>query len=244
MKRTLLLIATVLLVTSLAAQPFILKELNGNDITNDTVDVYGLSTDPYLAFEIDVTNNTDVARNVVVRKEHLDIPEGVTVVMCWYSCYSPDTYLTPEPIMVQPNETRTEFVEDLYFPGDTFGTYIAKFVFFDLENTRDSSYVVVKHHIGGVGMEDKSPAKTAYISNAYPNPAASTVNFDITLPENVINSKIQISNLLGTIIKVVDIKPQGNRVSVNVSDLKNGVYFYSLTVNNNATITRKFVVNR
>lgn len=242
MKRTLLLFATVLFCTTLFAQPFIIKDKNGNVVTNDTVVAYGLSSDAYLAFGVDVTNNTDTPRNVLVRKEHIDIPDGVTLMMCWKSCYSPDTYITPEHLTIQPGETRTEFVEDLYFP-DTFATYTAKFIFFDMDNTRDSSYVVVKHYIGGVSIAENQ-AKEAYISNAYPNPAVSVVNLDFKLPSSASNAKIHISNLLGTSIKVIDINNKEGIASINVSDLKNGVYFYSLTINNSATITRKFVVKR
>ncbi len=243
MKRTILLFATVLFFTTLSAQPFLIKDKNGNNVTSDTIVAYGMSPDGGMAVGADVTNNTETPRNVLVRKEHIYIPEGITVMMCWKSCYAPDTYITPEYLTIQPGETKTEFVEDFFYPAETFGIFTVKYVFFDMDNTRDSSYVVIKHIIGGVGVKENI-AKSVYISNAYPNPAVSIVNLDFKLPVNASNAKIQISNLLGTSIKVIDLNTKEGKASINISDLKNGVYFYSLTINNSATITRKFVVKR
>ena len=80
-------------------------------------------------------------------------------------------------------------------------------------------------------------------SNAYPNPANNTVSFDYEM-QNANSAAVAIYNMMGQEVVRQDLNLGGSRVDINVSDLNEGVYFYSLIVNNQTVKTNKFVVSR
>lgn len=244
MKRILLLFASILLLTAASAQSFSLKDKEGNDITGTTIDFLCTPAFGYASFKLDVVNVSAVAKNVKVRKVELSMlpaVEGLTI--CWVSCYPTFVFESPDSILIAPNELSPNFEGDIAYPANTLGTSTAKFIFFDIDNPNDSSFVIVNFNIGFLGRNDIL-VKSARVSNAYPNPASSMVYVDYKLPANTSNAKLKISNLLGTSVSTVDLTKNEGKAAVNVNDLKNGVYFYSIMINNSATVTRKFVVKR
>jgi hypothetical protein len=243
MKRTLLLIASLIYFTSLSAQSLLLKDSNDQDITGKTVDTL-FSPDALIGvYNVKVQNTSATAINVKVRVYEIQRLEGVLSYFCWTSCYEPGTMESPDAMEIGPDAVITDFSGDIEYSTGLKGLYSVKYVFFDADNTTDSSYVILNFNLGTLGRPDNM-VKAAKISNAYPNPATSNIYIDYKLPSNVSNAKIKISNLLGNTIEVVDLTTYEGKASFNVSNLKNGVYFYSLMINNSATITRKFVVNR
>jgi hypothetical protein len=57
----------------------------------------------------------------------------------------------------------------------------------------------------------------------YPNPISSQLNIKY---QNASDSKLQIADILGTVLFEIDLAKEVHEVSVNVSSLKAGVYFY------------------
>jgi hypothetical protein len=82
--------------------------------------------------------------------------------------------------------------------------------------------------------------------NAYPNPAnnSTTITYSLNKSGNV---NIVITDIMGRTVKTME---QGSQVAgtsynvnLNTSDLANGTYFYTLSVDGERQ-TKKFVVNR
>lgn len=243
MKRTLLLIITLIFFTGLSAQSLVLKNSDGAVITGTTIDLLVNPELGYGNYHVNVMNNSSSAMNVKVRVHEVNLLEGLSCFFCWESCYAPGVLESPGALEIGAGETRTDFEGDITFTTGLKGLYTTKYVFFNAENPDDSSFVIVNYNLGYLGTPENS-LKSAKVSNAYPNPAISNVYIDYRLPSNVTNAKIKISNLLGNTLEVVDLTAQEGKATVNVSNLKNGVYFYSLMINNSATVTRKFIVNR
>lgn len=244
MKRTLLLIVSLIFFTGLSAQSLVLKNSDNTVITGGSVDLLFSPELGYGSCHVGVMNNTSTVKNVKVKVYQLNALEGITsAYFCWVSCYLPGTVVSPDALEILPGETSTNFEGDIEYTAGLKGVYSTKYVFFDVDNPNDSSSVTVNYNLGFLGNPENI-VKSAKVSNAYPNPATSNVYIDYRLPSNVSNAKIKISNLLGNTMDVVDLIAQEGKATVNVSNLKNGVYFYSLMINNSATVTRKFVVNR
>jgi hypothetical protein len=80
------------------------------------------------------------------------------------------------------------------------------------------------------------------ISEAYPNPAAHYIQFDYRLTDRMSEGKITVFNLLGSIVGEHRLNNYDNRLQIPVHNLKAGIYFYTISVNNKSLITKKFVV--
>ena len=76
------------------------------------------------------------------------------------------------------------------------------------------------------------------LSNTYPNPASNFVNFDCEMQ----NASVAIYNMMGQEVIRQDVND--SHVSINISDLTDGIYFYSVIVNGEAVKTSKLVVRK
>ncbi len=111
-------------------------------------------------------------------------------------------------------------------------------------------------HVGGVcpmirmilGTEASLPENISVASslNLFPNPANNEASISYTLNKSG-NVSIVITDIMGRTVKTMN---QGNQVAgeqynvnLSTSDLANGTYFYTMTVNGEKQ-TKKFVVNR
>ena len=246
MKRLLLsLSAGLLMVSTVFSQSFVVKDKEGNEVTGQTIDHYCAPSTGYamVSLGLDVFNVATTAKNVKVRKYDFNLVEGSTSSICWASCYQPNVFETPEPILIEPGTFSPNFTGDLSY-GAIQGTSTVKFVFFDIDNSQDSSFVVINFIIGTLGVNNPAAIKSATVSNAYPNPAVSATNIDYRLPSGVSNAKIKINTLLGTTIREISLSNSEGKAQVDVTNLPNGIYVYTLFVNNSAVATRKFVVQR
>lgn len=92
------------------------------------------------------------------------------------------------------------------------------------------------------GIDEEEAGATV---KAYPNPAKDFTTIEYTLRENA-NVAISMTDLTGKIVYSNDLGKRDagtSNVIVNTSELSNGVYMYTLTVNNKK-VTRRIIVNR
>ncbi|WP_375561902.1 T9SS type A sorting domain-containing protein [Bernardetia sp. OM2101] len=80
------------------------------------------------------------------------------------------------------------------------------------------------------------------ISEAYPNPAAHYIQFDYRMTDRMSEGKISVYNLLGSLVGEHRLNNYDNRIQIPVDNMKAGIYFYTISVNNKSLITKKFVV--
>jgi hypothetical protein len=81
-------------------------------------------------------------------------------------------------------------------------------------------------------------------SKVFPNPAQNTVNFKIEIQENLINSMIVISDLVGRKIFTIQVEDASLPIELNVTEFTNGIYFYSVYNNNILLETEKFTIQK
>ena len=92
------------------------------------------------------------------------------------------------------------------------------------------------------GISDNSIVEE--FSNAYPMPASDIVSFDYNFSSSANEAYVAIYSMTGQEIMRSDINDLQGKVSFNVSDLADGVYFYSLVVNGKTEKSSKLVVSR
>ncbi len=82
------------------------------------------------------------------------------------------------------------------------------------------------------------------ISNLFPNPATEFIRFDYQLAHDAPRATITIRNVLGSELKSVLLSQRSTHLQLSIEDLKPGVYFYTLTLDEENVITQKFMVKR
>jgi Secretion system C-terminal sorting domain len=86
--------------------------------------------------------------------------------------------------------------------------------------------------------------KSAFLGEAYPNPAAESFTIDYELPENSINAIVSLHDLSGKTIKQIELNGSTGRQQLNMTvvDLPSGMYFYSLEIDGNRQMTKRISV--
>ena len=92
------------------------------------------------------------------------------------------------------------------------------------------------------GVEDVN--NIAEFSNAYPMPASDVVNFDYSFNSDVNSAMVAVYNMMGQEVLRSDISGMSGKHSLNVSDLADGVYFYSLIVNGKTEKSNKLIIRK
>ena len=195
------------------------------------------SSDAIVLDAIDVKNTGSSAINVKCIRENIDIVPGTTNSFCWGLCYPPTTDTSAIAVSIDAGGIYDEFSGD-YYPNGNEGASTIKYTYYEEQNP-DNKISVVVIYSTTVGVDDPSNYE---LSAAYPNPANSFVKFDYNFNEMPANSKVMIYDLLGSKVKEIGINNSFGSLKINTSDLKDGIYFYSLVVNNEATKTQKLII--
>jgi hypothetical protein len=196
----------------------------------------------WLYAHMSIKNVSNSDKYVKARKHEVSIVPGSENTFCWVICWLNTVFTSPSGLTLVPGETNDTFSGDYISHGNS-GVSIMRYTFFDDENPNDSVYFYAEFNAGTVGINNPVSEKIS-VSNAYPNPARDQVSFDYDLPHSVSDASIRIQNLLGSVVKEVQLRDASGKVTLDVNDLNDGFYFYSITANNEIIDTRRLVIAR
>ena len=243
MKKLLLIfIASLLLVGVTHAQDLTLS-WEGESL-GDTVMVVGLPGDFEIVLEALISNNTDTDMKLLVFRERLDLIEGASSAFCWGLCYSPDVDTSLDNHTVKAGESSVpgEF-SGHYYPYEVVGTSTIKYTFYNMDNPEIRVSIVCKFKASPEGIAEEA-MRGGSLSEIYPNPATSSVSLDYQLTAQVNEASVKVFNILGAMVKEADLNRGEGKMRMDIADLKNGVYFYSVIVNGDVYQTKKLIVQR
>jgi len=80
------------------------------------------------------------------------------------------------------------------------------------------------------------------LSDARPNPAKDHTWIHFSLPENFLSAQITIRNLVGAVVLNEQIAAGSDRIRLNTQDLTNGIYIYSLVINNQTVKSKRLII--
>jgi hypothetical protein len=235
-------VATFLSFVYVEAQSLSLS-WEGNAVADTTI----LWVDPAdgnpTSFHAIVTNISDKLINVKVLRTNIDLVDGSSNSFCFASQCYPDfmdesaAYL---PLVAGDSSPEDDFHGDFISNGK-LGISIVKYKFFDIANEDDFVEAVVKFWSSPEAISEEI-ANKVNVSDAYPNPASNKFNIDYNFDINFNQARLKIVNLLGSVVKEVEIDQNSNKLSIDISDLNAGVYFYSVVVDNEVFQTKKLVI--
>ena len=243
MKKFLLSLVLMTFAGYMSAQSLSFK-YEGNAVEpGTTIDIVSDLNDAMeLVIDLDVINTTDADINVVLEMES-DPSNPTQDYFCWGTCYMPGV-LSGSNIVKAGGEGifngHCGFYDTDWNTLPVGSTAKVTYTFYD-ERNQDVKYSFNVNFTYNP-EQDVEEINTIF-SNAYPNPANNTVSFDYDM-QNANSAAVAIYNMMGQEVVRQDLNLGGSRVDINVSDLNEGVYFYSLIVNNQTVKTNKFVVSR
>ena len=82
------------------------------------------------------------------------------------------------------------------------------------------------------------PSKSNF--SVYPNPSSSELNILYNFPEEESESMLVLSDLQGRVVMTYDLEFDFDEKSINIADLKSGVYFVSIK-SGNSVVSKKFI---
>lgn len=242
MKKLILLflfIFTLTLARVIAQNPIEIYDNANNLVTGTTITAYSSDINvETIDMILKVKNNTtDTLKLYVRRIINSEVPGTENVICFGVTCYSSSVDITLDVRKVPGGKIDSSFVSH-YSPNMHPGVTSITYEFFD-NHAFVAAQVTVNYNLSllSIGTELKS----FDISAAYPNPASGSTSIEYKIPIGR-DGKIVLRNLLGSVVHEVNLeKPEGKAV-INTSNLIDGLYFYSVLINNKIEITRKLVI--
>lgn len=241
MKKISVLILSLVFVATLGFSQNLKIYYNGNLLTNNQeINVYGNPSD-YIYVPMKVKNVGTSTISMKVKKIEHSLLTGSENAYCFAgNCFVPEIIISPNTAVIPANQFDTSFTADYNGLGKS-GTSIISYVFFNINNVNDSVSVKVNYITSLNSINDISKADI-YFSDAYPNPANNSTTIAYVLPKATNTASIRISNILGSKISEYSLEDLNGRKTIDISNFNEGIYFYSLIVNNKIYFTKKLLV--
>ncbi|MFO7977279.1 MAG: T9SS type A sorting domain-containing protein [Bacteroidales bacterium] len=227
-----------------AGQQLLLLDSQNRDISNDTLIISGSPQDELLKATLFLHNGASQQTQVWIRIIDEDLLPGAEISFCRNTrCYTHQELTLAQPLETLAGKKLSR--EDLYgnyYPGGQTGTSTVTYEFFSDNGAFDPVRVVVRYaaegHAPGISQRLFS------ISSPSPNPAAIYTHFSYSIPLEINQAFLIVRDLTGTVVLEEPVDVNDTRARLNVSDLSNGIFLYSLVLDGQPVVTRKLIVSR
>lgn len=241
--KKLILLTTIILISFLTTrgQNLTLSNDDGN-VSNGTEITVSGALGPLLTCPMYVTNNGTSSINVKVRKKINFLVPGAEATFCWAgSCWGADVFVSDDYVAINAGETNNSSFVGEYDPKGFEGTSYVMYTFFDMNSPNDSVSFVAKYVVMPASISDIH--ENLYISSAYPNPSDKSTYINYIFPFAGYQNSIVLHDMMGNeVLKFQLIEKKGN-VRIDTYQLPEGIYFYSVIIENNIYYTKKLVVS-
>jgi hypothetical protein len=228
-------------------QSIVLLDDNNALISNTTVDV-NIASGSSATKEVLITNQGSIPDTIKAIRTIKTIDAGDQTQFCFGGlCYAYSTNVSSLSVIVGAGDT-VNFFENgfhaLFNAGSACVTRAVHYQFYNIHHSLDTTGVTLRYVCATTDVNELSP-ETGTISNVYPNPANSLVSVKYDLTESSQKGKIVFYDLLGKAVKEILLNDKQDGIAkINVSDLSQGIYFYSLLMDDKVISTKKLVINR
>ncbi len=193
-------------------------------------------------FSAMVHNATATSMLIKVRRTEVSVLDSTTNYIYWGTTYPSDVDEPDSTVFVLASgSTDTSWFSAYYNPNNKIGTSLVEYTFFNVNNEEQNVKILVKYWASPEGVSDH-PFSAGNFSNIYPNPASRTVSIDYSLSPAAQLAQLKIFNLFGNVVKEARLERGAGKLSVNISDLKGGIYFYAIIVNGHVLKTKKLII--
>ncbi len=192
-----------------------------------------------------IRNRSNKTILLKIRRADKQISSGSSNYFCWGDeCFNKQTDQMPNSIILAPGQTTSKF-SSVLLAGITEAQSTVKYQFFDKNNPEDMVEYEVFYNV----FEKRPDAillknRNIQISNVYPNPVREFAAIDYNILDDDKDIKIVLHNVLGGIVHEYELSTREHSLVIRTEDLNPGVYFYSVYIDNDNVITKKFIIKR
>src|SRR5690554_6734970 len=213
-------------------------------VLNDAVEFTGLVNTSQRKSLI-LQNNSEEAKEYVLKFMRGNIASSQDVKICLGDiCYDPKKDLARVKLTLEPGEVYT----DLYLEFDmgiteTKGTFDLHFS--NTQNLRDVFIIECTYNVENPDDDNqKIDNKDIKMGSVFPNPSDRIAQIEYEIKNPNVSARIVVNSFIGNPVFDFTLDPRQNSVVINVSDLNPGVYLYTLILDNQNIVTKKFVVKK
>ncbi len=190
-----------------------------------------------------IQNESDTRKSYNLRFLRGNIGTSQNIKLCIGEiCFDPRKDLAKIKLSLKPNE----IVTDLYLEFDfgiveTKGNFELHFI--NPDNNRDLFVIEAIYNTSNPNKDlDLTDHRDISIGSVYPNPSNRIAQIDYNFKNPNAVAKISINSFIGNPVAEYRLDPRQNTLVMNVDNLRPGVYFYTLFIDNKNIITKKLVV--
>lgn len=223
----------------------IVEQGHTTPLNGDTLKVFVAQDDQYyldfgfVAVHIDVTNTASTSKQLTVTRTIISEPIQWQDQVCWGTgCFDAlgDPYMTPTS-WAPDLTTGTSFeLKPQYDPKNVSGVGHYRYYLTDYQNSNEYlDSVDVMLTFGTNSIKEQKNLDLSF--NVSPNPASNFVN--ITMNNSSDDCIVKLIDVLGNEILSDRIRGAKN---IDVSNLKNGIYFVTVSSKDQKVLSRKMIV--
>lgn len=222
-------------ITALAGQVQLFKSDGTEILPNSILKVIGSPSEPINELVVYVSNLQDFGGLLNVEQKVIENINGSDNRFYWNT-----TKKTSKKNFIDAFESNKELVFE-FNPNNYTGKSIIEYSI-SLNNSPEKSFNFTIEYQIDQANSSFTDLNNYEISEAYPNPVISDAKFDYIFPLHYREAKIIIRSLLGSIIVEQSFEGTQGTMNINLQDVQNGIYFYSIVIESEIKETKKLII--
>lgn len=190
-------------------------------------------------------NESNQSKTYLLKNLRGNVGSSQKVKICiGEQCFDPKRDLAKIKISLEPGEIMTDlYLEFEMGIVETMGSFDLFFV--NAENIRETFMVEARYSVSNPNTKiDEFDYKDIKLSDVYPNPSSRIAQLDYQFKNPRVKAKITINSFIGNPIAEYELDPERSTLSINVSEFKEGIYFYTLFLDNKNIVTKKLQIKK
>lgn len=249
MKRFITILILLFISFTFYGQNLVLKDKNGKQVNNDTVEVIFYPGQYHgwveITSEIFIENTSVDTLEVGFRKVQYNPTKAFEYHSFCFAgfCVDSSTYVAPFPTYIYPRKTDSSFSGHFRFDDILHepGTYLVSYHFYNINDSLDTAMVyVVYNTLNQVSI--KESLGSIAILNAFPNPATDRITIVYEMPGIGENYSLIVANVFGKCMYQKSLHQASEIITIDTKNWGIGMYLFAITEDNRCLISKKFTI--
>lgn len=193
------------------------------------------------AEKFQIQNYSNLDKSIKVKTNINNLQGGATLQICYEdNCQESSSSL----IVNVPANSLSNEISIILNGGLSNYKEIAYFEFIDM-NIDKGIKKEVELNVSNERTQELFFSKNdIQVKSFFPNPAVKSAIMEYSINSSEHEAKITLQNVLGSIISTYKLSPDENKLTISTEELNPGVYFYTLTIDDEGLATRKLIVKK